>query len=53
MEVSFYTQKMENEVNKNIALIIEENGWKESSLFSLGQRNIKKIQIRLFFFKKF
>jgi L-lactate utilization protein LutC len=40
-----------NEVNKNIALIIEENGWKESSLFSLDKEILKKFKLDYSFSK--
>jgi L-lactate utilization protein LutC len=40
-----------NEVNKNIALIIEENGWKESSLFSLDKEILTKFKLDYSFSK--
>ena len=40
----FLYSENENEVNKNIALIIEENGWKKSSLFSLDKEISKRFK---------
>jgi L-lactate utilization protein LutC len=47
----FLYSENENEVNKNIALIIEENGWKESSLFSLDKEILKKFKLDYSFSK--
>ena len=47
----FLYSENENEVNKNIALIIEENGWKESSLFSLDKEISKKFKLDYSFSK--
>lgn len=47
----FLYSENENEVNKNIALIIEENGWKESSLFSLDKKILKKFKLDYSFSK--
>jgi L-lactate utilization protein LutC len=47
----FLYSENENEVNKNIALIIEENGWKESSLFSPDKEILKKFKLDYSFSK--
>ena len=47
----FLYSENENEVNKNIALIIEENGWKKSSLFSLDKEISKKFKLDYSFSK--
>ena len=47
----FLYSENENEVNKNIALIIEENGWKESSLFSLDKEISKRFKLDYSFSK--
>jgi L-lactate utilization protein LutC len=47
----FLYSENENEVNKNIALIIEENGWKKSSLFSLGKEISKRFKLDYSFSK--
>ena len=49
----FLYSENENEVNKNIALIIEENGWKKSSLFSLDKEISKKFKLDYSFSKNF
>lgn len=47
----FLYSENENEVNKNIALIIEENGWKKSSLFSLDKEISKRFKLDYSFSK--
>ncbi len=49
----FLYSENENEVNKNIALIIEENGWKKSSLFSLDKEISKRFKLDYSFSKNF
>jgi L-lactate utilization protein LutC len=47
----FLYSENENEVNKNIALIIEENGWKKSSLFSLDKEISNRFKLDYSFLK--
>ena len=41
----FIYSENENEVNKNLALIIEENSWGKSSLFSLDKEILKRFNL--------